>query len=399
MKNIKRIMLSSILSMVLPVMVSSVYAAEPEEEDETLACVGSGCDASTTPRGYVQGIKEIPLGDYEQLLLLNITYEDSEEGGSFEKSEEISKKIKSFTGFEGSIGYGSEFDVNTLVSQNELTPSESILNILSYNELMKAADEAKEKGDVGTIYNAYRMYNSGFYKESVLEHAKNEFYGLKGIDYASGVYVEVISGENVDNKSSAVTTLGGLLKNLMGSKFQLAYDKYNKYVIKDKEKGYGYSVPVDELYGNLDVFSLFASEYAFFKYEMASATTIEDMKAALDKLIRQGSSTDRMDTVARYNMFQSQALATLFANSITIREITQGYINSKTDVSALGTKAENGRSNWYAINMLTSGMIQVLGWEAVLDAGLIEYEASSRIKGLDKDEITDSTTDSTSSGS
>ena len=323
--------------------------------------------------GYVKAIKEIPLGDYEQLLLLNITYKNDE--ASMEKTEEISNKIKKDTGFEGDIGLDSSFNPASLYSKNTLSPSEQLADMLSYNQLMLIADKAAEKGNVGGVYNAYVTYNSGLYKENVLQRVRDVFYKSGNADYAS-LSVE-IDGTNSDSEKVIMgRTLGEVL-----SEFNSAYEKYQQFVIESSD-GFGYAISLPTVYGDLDLFPLFSSEYAFFKYEAANANfeTIDDMKNSFDAFLLKGGAKNRSDIASRRNIFETQALAGVFSNSITIREVAQKYLHSKSDISALGTEASNGRSNWYALNVLTSGLVQILGWDAVLDASIIEYDGIVRMK-------------------
>ena len=323
--------------------------------------------------GYVKAVKEIPLGDYEQLLLLNITYKNDEY--SMEKTEEISDKIKKDTGFEGDIGLDSSFNPASFYSKNTLSPSEQLADILSYNQLMLIADEAAKKGNVGGVYNAYVTYNSGLYKENVLQRVRDAFYKGGNVDYAS-LSVE-LDGENTDSERVIMgRTLGEVLEE-----FNSSYEKYQQFVIESSE-GFGYAISLPTVYGDLDLFPLFASEYAFFKYEAANANfeTIDEMKKSFEAFLLKGGAKSRSDIASRRNIFETQALAGVFSNSITIREVAQKYLHSKGDLSALGTQANNGRSNWYALNVLTSGLVQILGWDAVLDASMIEYDGIVRMK-------------------
>ena len=348
--------------------------------DKSLEYMGDGIDSTTAVAGYVEAVKEIPVADYEQLLLLNITYTDE---SSMEASEKISDKIKKYTGFEGDIGLDNSFNPASFYLKSELSPSDQLADILAYNQLMLIADAAAKDGNTGAIYNAYVTYNSGLYKENVLRRAREAFYKNGNVDYAN--YVNPTGGGS--SVSDEREVMGRTVSQVL-DEFNSSYQKYQQFVI-ESSKGFGYAVSLPTVYGDLDLFPLFATEYAFFKYEAANANyqTIDEMKLGFEEFILKGGAKDRGNINARRNIFEAQALAGVFSNSITIREIAQRYINSKADLSALGTKANNDRSNWYASNILTSGLVQILAWDAVLDASMLEYDGIKRIKLLDNEEV------------
>ncbi|OPZ77764.1 MAG: hypothetical protein BWY78_00874 [Alphaproteobacteria bacterium ADurb.Bin438] len=319
------------------------------------------------------------MGYDTQFLLIDMTYNDEY---GMELSKALSDKIQNDTGMEGDIGTFGGLGLPAgqyLVSNDknvELTPTETFAEMVTYQDLMDVALMASKKGDVETIYGIHKFYDNGIYKEAYLNNAKNQFFNQTPYDLA-GPFMSVVEQQAV-KQSFLAQFLPNFMKNFL---------EYKGYRVPTKNKGDAYSVPFDKNFSEADLslFSSLAPEYALLKYNVYSVETMAEMEMMfMQNMFRRTTTKEDNLARAKANMFQSQALAGTFANAISIREVAQRYVNARKDFSALGTEANNDRSNWYALNVMTTGLIKILGYEAILDAGNLEYEASMRIKKVEK---------------